>query len=165
MLTHFSLRTFLRGEHVFLRGEPGNSMFVILKGKVVVTLTNAEGVRLYHCHLARRWLFLANWGSSQENRVRITSKAITPVLAAEIDQEAYRALTRAFPEFNARLLQLLAKRVVKAKVQWQGDRVKSVKGVSRSLLSQREPMDEDPFPGVTKWAKDMRQTHRGNSLN
>ena len=38
-----SLKTFEPGEYVILRGEPGHSMFVILKGKVVVTLTNAEG--------------------------------------------------------------------------------------------------------------------------
>jgi DNA-binding NtrC family response regulator len=151
---HFSLRIFLRGEHIYLRGEPGNSMFVILKGKVVATLTNAEGSD-YTISTLREGGFFGELGLLAGEPRSEHAKAITEVLAAEIDQEAYRAFTRSFPEFNARLMQLLAKRVVKAKVQWQGDQVNSVKGVSRSLLSQREPMAEDRFPGVTKWAGEM----------
>lgn len=41
---------------------------------------------------------------------------------------------------------------------WQGDRVKSDKGISRSLATQRKPVKVDPFPGVTEWARDMRKT-------
>jgi DNA-binding NtrC family response regulator len=153
---HFSLRIFLPGEHVFLRGEPGNSMFVILKGKVAVTLTNAEGSD-YAIATLREGGFLGELGLLAGEPRSAHVKAITALLAAEIDQEAYRALTRAFPEFNSRLMQLLAKRAAKAKVQWQGDRVKSAKGISHSLLSNPEPKSENHYPGVTKWAKDMNR--------
>lgn len=51
---HFSLRIFLPGEHIFLRGEPGDSMFVIINGKVLGMLTNAEGLEHYF-YLARRF--------------------------------------------------------------------------------------------------------------
>ena len=47
-------------------------------------------------------------------------KAVVPVLAAEIDQKGYQVLNRVFPEFNARLMQLLEKRVAKRKVQVAG---------------------------------------------
>jgi len=154
---HFSLRIFLPGEHIFLRGEAGHSMFVLLEGKVTGTLINAEGAE-YTIANAREGAFFGELGLLAGEPRSADVKAVTAVLAAEIDQEAYKSLIRVYPGFESRLLQFLAKRVVKAKVQWQGDRVKSVKGISRSLLSSREPMEEDPFPGVTKWAKDLRNT-------
>lgn len=154
---HFSLRIFLPGEHVFLRGEPGHSMFVILNGKVLGTLTNAEGSD-YTIFALREGAFVGELGLLAGEPRSADVKAITPVLAAEIDQQAYRALIQVFPEFKSRLLKFLAKRADKAKVRWQGDRVKSVKGISRSLMTHREPIEEDAFPGVTKWAEDMRKT-------
>ncbi|HBA53186.1 MAG TPA: hypothetical protein DCZ04_01665 [Syntrophorhabdus aromaticivorans] len=154
---HFSLRIFLPGEYIFLRGEPGHSMFVILEGKVTATLTNAENSD-YTIANAREGAFFGELGLLAGEPRSADVKAVTTVLAAEIDQEAYKSLRRVYPDFESRLLQFLAKRVVKAKLQWQGDRVKSVKGISRSLLPSREPMEEDPFPGITKWAQDLRNT-------
>ena len=156
---YFSLRIFFPGEHAFFRGEPAHSMFVILKGKVVVTLTNAEGFD-YTIAALREGAFFGELGLLAGEPRSAHVKALTPVLAAEIDQEAYLALIQAFPDFKSRVLQLLAKRVVKARVQWQGDRVKSAKGISRSILLSREPMEEDPYPGVTEWAENMRKTIR-----
>ncbi|OPY75419.1 MAG: Alginate biosynthesis transcriptional regulatory protein AlgB [Syntrophorhabdus sp. PtaU1.Bin153] len=154
---HFSLRIFLPGEYIFLRGEPGHSMFVILEGKVTGTLTNAEGSE-YTIANAHEGAFFGELGLLAGEPRSADVKAVTAVLAAEIDQDGYEALSRVYPGFEPRLLQFLAKRVVKARVQWQGDRVKSVKGISRSLLPGREPMEEDPFPGITKWTEDLRKT-------
>ena len=153
---YLSPRTFLPGEYVFFRGEPGHSMFVVLKGKVAVTLTNDEG-HDYTIATLREGSFFGELGllAGEPRSARV--KAATEVLAVEIDQEGYPALNRAFPEFNMRLMHLLERRVAKAKVQWQGERVKSVKGVSRSLLSIREPMNEECLPGVTKWSKDLNR--------
>ncbi len=151
------MRIFLPGEHIFLRGEPGHSMFVILEGRVTGTLTNAEGSE-YTIANARKGAFFGELGLLAGEPRSADVKAVTAVLAAEIDQDGYKALSRVYPDFESRLFQFLAKRVVKARVQWQGDRVKSVKGISRSLLPSREPMEEDPFPGITKWAEDLRNT-------
>jgi DNA-binding NtrC family response regulator/polyferredoxin len=153
---HISLKTFLPGEYVFLRGEPGYSMFIILEGKVVITLTNAEG----HDHTVatlQEGSFFGELGLLAGEPRSGHVKAIVPVLAAEIDQKGYQVLNRVFPEFNARLMQLMEKRVAKRKVQWQGERVKSVKGISRSLLSIREPMNESCLPGITKWTEDLNR--------
>lgn len=154
---HFSLRIFLPGEHIFFRGEPGHSMFVILNGKVIGTLTNAEGTD-YTIATLREGTFVGELGLLAGEPRSAHVKAITPVLAAEIDQGAYRALINVFPEFESRLLQLLGKRAERVKMLWQGDRVKSVKGISRSLAPHRKPVREDPFPGVSQWARDMRKT-------
>lgn len=154
---HFSLRILLPGEYLFFRGEPGHSMFVILNGRVLVTLTNAEGSD-YTIATLREGAFIGELGLLAGEPRSAHVKGITPVLAAEIDQKAYKSLIEVFPEFKSRLLQLMARRSEKAKMQWQGDRVKSVRGISRGLLSSREPMEEDAFPGVTKWAEGMRKT-------
>ena len=153
---HLSLRTFLPGEYVFLRGEPGHSMFIILEGKVVITLTNAEG-HDYTVATLQEGSFFGELGLLAGEPRSGHVKAIVPVLAAEIDQKAYQVLNRVFPEFNTRLMQLMEERVNKRKVRWQGERVKSVKGVSRSLVSRREPMNEECLPGVTQWAKDLNR--------
>lgn len=149
-----TLRAFAPGEYVFMRGDPGYSMFVILEGKVAVTLPNAEGHEYTIANL-QEGSFFGELGllAGEPRSARI--KAVTPLQAVEIDQAGYPALNRVFPEFNARLLQILEKRVAKAKLQWKGERVKSVKGVSRSLLSVREPMNEESLPGITKWAEDL----------
>jgi DNA-binding NtrC family response regulator/NAD-dependent dihydropyrimidine dehydrogenase PreA subunit len=152
---HFSLRIFLPGDYVYFRGEPGNSMFVILNGRVVVTLTNAEGSD-YTIATLREGSFFGELGLLVGEPRSTHVKAITSVLAAEIDQGAYQALTLDFPDFNSRLVHLLAKRVVKTKGQWQADRVKS-REIARSLVSNRVPMEEDYFPGVTKWAQDINR--------
>ena len=153
---HLSLRTFLPGEYVFLRGDPGHSMFIILEGKVVITLTNAEG-HDYTVATLQEGSFFGELGLLAGEPRSGHVKAIFPVLAAEIDQKAYQVLNRVFPEFNARLMQLMEERVTKRKVRWQGERVKSVKGVSRSLVSHREPMNEECLPGVTQWARDLNR--------
>jgi len=152
---HFSLRIFLPGDYVYFRGEPGNSMFVILNGRVVVTLTNAEGSD-YTIATLREGSFFGELGLLVGEPRSTHVKAITSVLAAEIDQGAYQALTLDFPDFNSRLVHLLAKRVVKTKGQWQADRVKS-REIARSLVSNRVPMEEDYFPGITKWAKEINR--------
>ena len=153
---HLSLRTFLPGEYVFLRGDPGYSMFIILEGKVVITLTNAEG-HDYTVATLQEGSFFGELGLLAGEPRSGHVKAVVPVLAAEIDQKGYQVLNRVFPEFNARLMQLMEERVTKRKVRWQGERVKSVKGVSRSLISHREPMNEECLPGVTQWAKDLNR--------
>ena len=153
---HLSLRTFLPGEYVFMRGEPGHSMFVVIRGRVSVTLTNAEG-HDYTIATLREGGFFGELGLLAGEPRSAHIKAVTPVLAAEIDQEGYPGLNRVFPEFNVRLMQILEKRVARAKVAWQGERVKSVKGVSRSLLSVRDRMNEECLPGVTQWTKDLNR--------
>ncbi len=153
---HFSLRIFLPGEYIYYRGEPGNSMFVILNGRVIVTLTNAEGSD-YTIATLREGSFFGELGLLVGEPRSTHVKAIASVLAAEIDQGAYQALIQDVPDFNSRLVQLLARRVVKTKGQWQADRVKS-REIARSLVASRVPMEEDYFPGITKWAKDVNKT-------
>ncbi len=153
---HVSRRIFHTGEYVFLRGEPGHSMFVILRGKVAVTLTNAEG-HDYTIATLQEGSFFGELGLLAGEPRSAHVKAVTPVLAVEIGQEGYPGLHVVFPEFSSRLMQFLEKRVAKAKVKWQGERVKSVKGVSRSLLSVREPLNEECLPGVTTWTRDLNR--------
>ena len=129
-----SLKTFHPGEYVFLRNEPGHSMFFVLTGKVAVTLTNAEG-HDYTIATLQEGSFFGELGLLAGEPRSAHVKATTRLVTAEIDQREYPALSRAFPEFNSRLMHILERRVAKAKSQWQGERVKSVKGVSRSLLS------------------------------
>ncbi len=99
---HFSLRIFLPGEYVYYRGEPGNSMFVILNGRVVVTLTNAEGSD-YTIATLREGNFFGELGLLVGEPRSTHVKAIASVLAAEIDQGAYQSLIRDVPDFNSRL--------------------------------------------------------------
>ena len=151
------IRTFAPGDFIFLRGEPGYSMFILLKGKVVVTLTNAEGHE-YTIATLRRGSFFGELGLLAGEPRSAHIRTISSVVVVEMDQEAYSGLNRVFSEFGPRLLQIMEKRVAKARVQWQGERVKSVKGVSRSLLPVREPLNEESLPGVTQWAKDLNRS-------
>lgn len=151
-----SLRSFLPGEYVFLRGEPGHSMFVILEGKVAVTLTNAEGYD-YTIATLQKGNFFGELGLLAGEPRSAHIKALTRLLTAEIDQEGYEDLKRIFPELNSKLMGIFGKRITKARLRWKGERVKSVKGVSRSLVPVREPMNEQCLPGVTKWAEDLNR--------
>ena len=153
---HLRERSFLPGEYIFFRGEPGHSMFIVVEGKVAVTLTNDEG-HDYTIATLQEGSFFGELGllAGEPRSARV--KAVTAVLAAEIEQEEYAALNRAFPGFHSRLKQVLIRRVAKAKVQWQGERVKSVKGVTRCLLSVRESLNEECLPGVSPWAKDFNR--------
>ena len=102
-------------------------MFVVVKGKVGVTLTNAEG-HDYTIATLQEGSFFGELGLLAGEPRSAHVRAVTDVVAAEIDQAGYQALIKAFPEFESRLMEILERRVAKAKVQWQGERVKSVKG-------------------------------------
>ncbi len=154
---HLPVRTFVPGGYVFFRGEPGNSMFILLKGKVIVTLTNDEGHE-YTIATLRRGSFFGELALIAGEPRSAHIKVIDPTVVAEIDQKAYADLTRSFPEFDSRLMQVMRKRVAKSRVQWQGERVKSVKGVSRSLLPVRNPVYEECLPGKTEWTKNLNQS-------
>lgn len=151
-----SFKSFLPGEYVFLRGEPAHSMFVILEGKAAATLTNAEG-HDYTIATLQKGNFFGELGLLAGEPRSAHIKAVTQLLTAEIDQEGYENLKRIFPELHSRLVEIFGKRVAKARLQWKGERVKSVKGVSRSLVPVREPMNEKCLPGVTNWAEDLNK--------
>lgn len=151
-----SLKSFLPGEYVFLRGEPADSMFVILEGKAAATLTNAEG-HDYTIATLQKGNFFGELGLLAGEPRSAHIKALTPLLTVEIDQEGYEDLKALFPELHSTLMGIFGKRVAKARLQWKGERVKSVKGVSRSLVPFREPMNEKCLPGVSKWAADLNR--------
>ena len=153
---HIILRKFAPGHYIFRRGDPGHSIFVILEGKVSITLTNAEG-HDYIIATLREGSFFGELGLLAGEPRSAHARAATEVLAVEIDQEGYPGMMEVFPHFGARLVKTLGRRVIRAKVVWQGERVRSVKGISRSLLSVREPLNEECLPGVTKWAEELNR--------
>ncbi|HEY3277834.1 MAG TPA: sigma 54-interacting transcriptional regulator [Syntrophorhabdaceae bacterium] len=153
---YLTVRTFQPGENVFMRGEPGNSMFVILEGRIGVTLTNAEGYDYTIANL-QEGSFFGELGLLAGEPRSAHLKVLTPLLVVEIGQEGYAGLIRVFPELNDRLMQVLERRASKRKMKWQGERVRSVKGVTQSLVHARDPLNEECLPGVTEWAGELNR--------
>ncbi|MBK6405097.1 MAG: cyclic nucleotide-binding domain-containing protein [Holophagales bacterium] len=57
-----TLRTYRRGERIVTQGQPGDSFFVLTKGRVAVSILSPEGARS-SCRPSRRETISARWPS------------------------------------------------------------------------------------------------------
>ncbi|MCP4592479.1 MAG: cyclic nucleotide-binding domain-containing protein [bacterium] len=155
-VSQLTRRIFTAGETVIHRGDPGDSLFVILRGTAAVVLTNAEGWEYQVATLTDGELFGEMALLTGEPR-SASVRAITDLLTIEIHQDQFQDLVAVEPELNHRLFRLLAARLGQTTVRQQAEHRQS-REVIASLLSERDPPPVDHFPGRTKWASEIDES-------
>ncbi|MBN1513341.1 MAG: sigma 54-interacting transcriptional regulator [Phycisphaerae bacterium] len=149
-------RTFPPNTTIVQRGNPGESMFMLLRGTVAVVLTNAEGAEYTVATLSAGDVFGEMALLTGEPR-SASVKAVTEATVLEIAQSDFEELVALDPEIKNKLLRLLAQRLGATTVQQQQAHLQSREIISTILNhSQRPPFDS--FPGNTKWARGLNRT-------
>ncbi len=149
---------FPEGFKLFSRGDPGNSMFIILEGEVDVTLTNDEGIEYTIAHL-RQGDIVGEMALLTGEPRSANVNAHTDLRTIELDQDCFEQIVGIMPELNIQLLRLLATRLGMSASRRQEDLIES-KQLLATVLSGQRPPDTDVFPGTTKWAKQVNESIR-----
>lgn len=95
---------FARGETLVRQGDPGNSLFVIEKGRVSVTIHDREGRPVPATHL-EQGMFFGDFSLLTGSPRRATIMADSDTVVFEIEKERFAPIL----EKNARLAQKLSK--------------------------------------------------------
>jgi transcriptional regulator with AAA-type ATPase domain/NAD-dependent dihydropyrimidine dehydrogenase PreA subunit len=152
MIPHLTERMAPSGTMILYRGDPGNSMFMILEGTVVVTLRNDEGVEYTLATLEKGDIFGEMALITGEPRTA-NVKALTDVRLAELYQDVFYELISEYPGLNESLLQLLARRRAKTAIRWQFIHLEREEILS-NLFSQESPAIDHLY-GKTKWSAEI----------
>jgi CRP/FNR family cyclic AMP-dependent transcriptional regulator len=101
---------FRRGHTVFVEGEPGDQMYIIVSGKVKIGRRTQDGRENLLAVLGPSDVFgeLSVFDSGPRTS---TVTAVTAVTALSMDREALRTWMTAHPEIGEQLLRVLARRL------------------------------------------------------
>ena len=158
IVSRLTERTFAAGAPIIFRGDPGFSMFMILKGSIAATLINDEGIEYTLSTLSDGEVFGEIALMTGEPR-SANVKAVTEVHLAELSQEVFLELVAAFPKLNESLLQLAAQRRTRSTVREQFAGLEREELIAK-LFAQKPP-EIDAFLGKTKWTADTNAAITG----
>lgn len=148
ILPSLTERTYPAGATIIHRGDPGYSMFMILRGSVDVCLTNDEGIE-YSINTQGEGENFGEMALMTGEPRSAKVKALTEVRLAELSQEQFFALIDAFPELSDSLLQQLAQRRAKTMVRQQFADLERAEIIAQ--LFAQAPPDIDRLVGSSKW--------------
>ncbi|MGH3288848.1 MAG: Crp/Fnr family transcriptional regulator [Streptosporangiaceae bacterium] len=137
-----------RGEHLFLEGDPGDRLYVVLDGKIKLTRTAADGRENLLSVLGPGEMF--GELSLFDPRPRTsTASAVTDATVAALAHDALRPWLLERPDVSMHMLQALAKRV-RREVDVTADLVfTDVPGrVAKNLLDLAERFGEQDRDGL-----------------
>lgn len=144
---------FSDGQVICRRGDPGTSMFVITRGHVVVTLTNAEGQEYKVADLVSGDVFgeiALLTGEPRSANVR----ADGPLEVLEINQEDFARLIRVFPDFSSDLTRMLAGRIGLLNHTRELEHDQKEQLIANLLTHQENPWIEF-YPGESRWSNEL----------
>lgn len=144
-------KTVPSGETIIFRGDPGNSLFIILSGTVIVTLINDEGFE-YTINTQADGDNFGEMALMTGEPRSANVKAVTDVRLAELSQEAFFELISAYPKVGDDFLRQLAQRRGKTMVRQQFADLERAEIIA-NLFAQQPPAI-DCFLGKTKWTSD-----------
>lgn len=137
--------SFSSGQLIFARGDDGQSLYVVLKGRVRLSVLTAEGRELSFTH--------AEPGSTFGEIAMLDGKprtadatAITKVEAATLQRDAFRRIINAVPQFTQNLIEMLCGRLRAADHQLEGVALHRIEvRLARFLVIQaeKEQVDEN----------------------
>ncbi|MEE8409137.1 MAG: serine/threonine-protein kinase [Myxococcota bacterium] len=105
------LRIFAADSSVIEEGSSGRTMFLIAKGRVMISATSAKGERVYLSSLTAGDFFGENGFFTAAPR-SATVEALYPVEAFEIDQAVYDRVMKNVPGANDILLRFYKERII-----------------------------------------------------
>jgi CRP-like cAMP-binding protein len=101
---------FAKGEALFVRGDVGNSLYLVADGRVRLAIATEEGRELSFRHAVAGDLF--GEIAVLDGGVRTAdATALTPVLAYSLERSAFRNLWSERPAVSARLIASLCRRL------------------------------------------------------
>ena len=105
-----------RGEWVFVHGDPGDSIYLVQKGRMKITALSEDGHEIVHEIVSPGEIF--GHTSSILGIPRTTSaQALEASLLCEIQQKDFESLLIAYPELSLQLLKSVGLRLKKAEAQ------------------------------------------------
>jgi CRP-like cAMP-binding protein len=112
-------RTFARGEVIFHEGDPADTLHLIVKGRVAITVTSRYGQQLTFALMGEEEFFgeLALVGSDQIRSA--TVRALEETETRAIHRRDFEALRRGHPEVDEFLVRVLAARVARLSTSLQ----------------------------------------------
>lgn len=145
------------GTTIIYRGDPGNSMFMVLDGTVAVTLTNDEGIDYTLATLGPGEIFgemALMTGEPRSANVR----ALTTTRLFELSQQAFFEIVTTCPTFNESLLRLLVQRRTETAVHEQTTHSQRIWNAA-NLFAQPSP-GIDLLIGKTHWTIETNERIR-----
>ena len=125
---------FRRGQEIFHQGDPGDTLFIIVSGKVKIAYENPDGRASLLALLGPSDVFgeLAIFDPGPRTS---TAAAVTPVRASFMDRVALRTWITDYPEIGEQLLRVLARRLRRTQDTYSDMIFTDVPGrVARQLL-------------------------------
>lgn len=155
LIPHLTEKIFPAETTIIHRGDPGDSMFMLLDGTVAVTLINDEGVEYTIATMGADDIFGEMALLTGEPR-SANVKALSSVRLFELGQEAFFKLAAASPELMNGLLRLMIQRRVKNTVRKEA----VIPGGKESIatLFAEPPPEIDRLVGRTKWSEKTNET-------
>lgn len=103
-------RTFEPGEKLFRQGEPGNTLFGVVSGKIRISVTSEAGQEL-HLNLIEPGEIVGEIAFIDGGLRTATGTAAAPTTCFTIQRAPFFALLERRPQISRHLLQLLCERV------------------------------------------------------
>lgn len=139
-------------ETIICRGDPGYSLFIILSGTVVVTLTNDEGIE-YTINTQTRGDNFGEMALMTGEPRSANVRAASDVRLAELSQEAFYELISEYPRLGDCFLRQMAQRRGKSMARARFADLERAEIIA-NLFAQQPPA-VDRFLGGTKWIDDL----------
>ncbi len=103
-------RNYRQGETVFAEGTPGNKLFGVLSGRLMITASSPSGSQL-HLNVIGQGEIVGEIAFLDGGLRTATGRAAEALTCFEIERDSFFELTHRFPELSGHLLQLICKRV------------------------------------------------------
>src|SRR5262245_32240688 len=134
-MRHVSFRA---GQAIFSRGDPGDEVYLVLEGRVRLSVVTAEGRTISYRHACAGSIF--GEIAALDRGVRTAdATALTFVMARTLAQRFLDALIRSNPGFARATIEYVCKRLRETSEQVEGIALHSLEArVARFLLSGRE---------------------------
>lgn len=144
-------KTFPAGATIIYRGDPGDSMFIILSGTIIATLINDEGVEYTINTLAAGDNFGEMALMTGEPR-SANVKSATAVRLAELSQGPFLELISAYPQLADAFFRQLAQRRGKSMVRAHFNNLERTEIIAH--LFAQQPPAIDRLVGATRWTEE-----------
>ncbi|MEM1307220.1 MAG: Crp/Fnr family transcriptional regulator [Pseudomonadota bacterium] len=111
--------SYTAGQMICGRGDPGNEMYLVLEGRVKVSVLNADGRELAFSHISDGDMFgeIAMFDGGERTA---DAAALGPVKVGILSRGAVDDLMRRYPAFTNNIIRLLCGRIRQTDLQMEG---------------------------------------------
>lgn len=134
---------FKSGQLIFSRGDDGETLYVVLEGRVRLSVLTADGRELSFTHATTGNTF-GEIAMLDGNPRTADATAITKVRTASLSRDAFSRLMKKVPIFTQNLIEMLCARLRAADMQLEGVALHRIEvRLARFLISLCERQEEE----------------------